>query len=194
MGMIQVHCIYCVLYFYYYYICSTSDHQALDPGGWGPLLYRASSRARTRHCCRRSLPLGAGWAPLTWPLLRQPVSSYLLSQSSGHTHPRAPMGKGLHSSFTAEQARCPAQAEGRTTARPAPGNASEPTPPPHGDKPGHTLETLPSGNHGRRDSTNGRMAGTRRGCQGQGPAGRLAGLTGSHVPGVDALVTANMSQ
>ena len=43
LGMIQVHCIYCVLYFYYYYICSTSDHQALDPGGWGPLLYRAPS-------------------------------------------------------------------------------------------------------------------------------------------------------
>ena len=36
--MIQVHSIYCVLYFYYYYINSTSDHQALDPGGWRPLL------------------------------------------------------------------------------------------------------------------------------------------------------------
>ena len=33
-GMIQVHYIHCVLY--YYYISSTSDHQALDPGGWGP--------------------------------------------------------------------------------------------------------------------------------------------------------------
>ena len=28
---------YCVLYFYYYYISSASDHQALDPGGWGSL-------------------------------------------------------------------------------------------------------------------------------------------------------------
>ena len=37
-GMIQVHYIYCVLYFYYYYISSISDHQALDPRGWGPLL------------------------------------------------------------------------------------------------------------------------------------------------------------
>ena len=36
-GMIQVHYIYCAFCFYYYYICSTSDHQALDPGGWGPL-------------------------------------------------------------------------------------------------------------------------------------------------------------
>ena len=27
----------CVLYFYHYYICSTSDHEALDSGGWGPL-------------------------------------------------------------------------------------------------------------------------------------------------------------
>ena len=36
--MIQAHCIYCALYSYYYYITSTSDHQALDPGDWGPLL------------------------------------------------------------------------------------------------------------------------------------------------------------
>ena len=35
--IIQAHIIYCALYFYYYYINSTSDHQALDPGGWGPL-------------------------------------------------------------------------------------------------------------------------------------------------------------
>ena len=35
--MIQVHYIYCALYFYYYYISSISDHQASDPGGWGPL-------------------------------------------------------------------------------------------------------------------------------------------------------------
>ena len=36
--MIQAHYMYCTLYFYYYYISSISDHQALDPGGWGPLL------------------------------------------------------------------------------------------------------------------------------------------------------------
>ena len=30
--MIQVDCIYCALYFLCYYISSTSDHQALDPG------------------------------------------------------------------------------------------------------------------------------------------------------------------
>ena len=35
--MSQAHIIYCALYFYYYYINSTSDHQALDPGG-GSLL------------------------------------------------------------------------------------------------------------------------------------------------------------
>ena len=39
--MIQVHCIYYALYFYYYYIGSTSDHEALDPRSWGPLLQRA---------------------------------------------------------------------------------------------------------------------------------------------------------
>ena len=33
LGMIQVHYIYCALYFYYYYISFTSDHQTLDPGG-----------------------------------------------------------------------------------------------------------------------------------------------------------------
>jgi len=38
LGMIQVHYIYCVLYFRYY-ISSTSDHQALDPGDWRPLYY-----------------------------------------------------------------------------------------------------------------------------------------------------------
>ena len=31
--MIQVHYIYCVLYFCYYYISSTSDHQASDARG-----------------------------------------------------------------------------------------------------------------------------------------------------------------
>ena len=31
--------IYCSVYFYYDYISSTSDHQALDPRGWGPLPY-----------------------------------------------------------------------------------------------------------------------------------------------------------
>ena len=35
--MIQVHYIYCALYFYYYYIRSTSDQQALDPRGWETL-------------------------------------------------------------------------------------------------------------------------------------------------------------
>ena len=32
-GMIQVHCIYCTLYFCYCYVSCTSYHQALDPGG-----------------------------------------------------------------------------------------------------------------------------------------------------------------
>ena len=37
-GMIQVHCIYCALYFYYYCVSSTSDHQALDRRHWGLLV------------------------------------------------------------------------------------------------------------------------------------------------------------
>ena len=36
--MNQAHYMYCVLYIYHYYISTTSDHQALDPGGWEPLL------------------------------------------------------------------------------------------------------------------------------------------------------------
>ena len=36
-GMTQACYIYCAFHFYYYYISSTSDHQALDPRGWGPL-------------------------------------------------------------------------------------------------------------------------------------------------------------
>lgn len=38
LGMSQAH--NCALYFYYYYICSTSDHEALDSGGWQPCLGR----------------------------------------------------------------------------------------------------------------------------------------------------------
>ena len=37
LGMIQAQYIYCAFYFYNYYIGSSSDHQALDPGGQGPL-------------------------------------------------------------------------------------------------------------------------------------------------------------
>ena len=41
--MIRVHYMYRVLYFCYYYISSTSDHQALDLGGWGPLLQQVKA-------------------------------------------------------------------------------------------------------------------------------------------------------
>ena len=36
-GIIQVYYIYPELYSYYYYVSSTSDHQALDLSGWGTL-------------------------------------------------------------------------------------------------------------------------------------------------------------
>ena len=38
LGMSQARYAYYAFRFYYYYICCTSDHLALDPGGWGPLL------------------------------------------------------------------------------------------------------------------------------------------------------------
>ena len=34
LGIIQVQYIHCTIYFYCYYISSTSDHWALDPRGW----------------------------------------------------------------------------------------------------------------------------------------------------------------
>ena len=34
--MIEVHYLYCALYFYYYCISYALGHQALDPRGWGP--------------------------------------------------------------------------------------------------------------------------------------------------------------
>ena len=37
--MIRAHRIHCVLYFYRYYIGSTSDLQALEPRDWGPLVH-----------------------------------------------------------------------------------------------------------------------------------------------------------
>ena len=37
--MIQALYIHCTLYFYFHYINSTIDHQALDPGVWGPLFW-----------------------------------------------------------------------------------------------------------------------------------------------------------
>ena len=47
LGMTQAHCMYYALYFYYYCISCTSDHQALDGGGWGPLLQRAVHTGNT---------------------------------------------------------------------------------------------------------------------------------------------------
>ena len=35
---LQKNSIYCALYFCCYYVTSISDRQALDPGGWGPLI------------------------------------------------------------------------------------------------------------------------------------------------------------
>ena len=37
LGIIQMHYIYCAIYFHYYYI--SSDQQELVPRGWGLLLY-----------------------------------------------------------------------------------------------------------------------------------------------------------
>ena len=49
--MTQAHYMYCTLYFYYYCINSTSDHQALGLRGWGPLLYGTRNN-------RMHVPLG----------------------------------------------------------------------------------------------------------------------------------------
>ena len=45
-GLLQVHYTYHALYFYCYYIRSTSDRQALShPGGWGPMVYQILGRS-----------------------------------------------------------------------------------------------------------------------------------------------------
>ena len=46
LGIIQAHYIDYALYLYYCYINSTSDHQALDSGGWEPL-FRTSGSPHT---------------------------------------------------------------------------------------------------------------------------------------------------
>ena len=55
--MIQAHYMYCALYFCYYYINSTSDHQAVDPRGLGPLTYRTLEK-----CSPALLWVGGGEA------------------------------------------------------------------------------------------------------------------------------------
>ena len=45
LGMIQAYYVYCALYFYYYYIGSTSHLQTLDLGGWGPYCRKIGERA-----------------------------------------------------------------------------------------------------------------------------------------------------
>ena len=49
------HIIDCALYFSYYYMSSTSDHQASDPGGWDPLLQIKGMEHTLRkgHCSWR---------------------------------------------------------------------------------------------------------------------------------------------
>ena len=54
--MIQVHYIYCALYFYYYYISSTSDHEALDSRGWGCLLQSQSVSSVAQSCLTLATP------------------------------------------------------------------------------------------------------------------------------------------
>lgn len=45
--MAQAYYLYCALYFCHCSICSTSDHQTLDPGDWGPLTW---TMATGREC------------------------------------------------------------------------------------------------------------------------------------------------
>ena len=56
-GMIQAHCIYCALYLYHFYISSTSDHQALGPGGWDPW-YKAYKYQAVSVQTKSGLPVG----------------------------------------------------------------------------------------------------------------------------------------
>ena len=72
--MVQMHYIYCAIYFYYYYISFTSDQQALDPQGWGLLLHnelttesKLLSRALERGCGSPTLlPVSRRHSLATW--------------------------------------------------------------------------------------------------------------------------------
>ena len=74
-GMIQAHYIYCAVYFYYYYLKSTSDHQVLDPRGCRPLTYsipgqvKFSSGAQNLLTTLNSSQHGEGNAEIPSPWL-----------------------------------------------------------------------------------------------------------------------------
>ena len=61
--MIQACYISCALRFYYYYVSSTWDHPAFDPGGWGLLLYRSIEKGAGRGAegLSPSLPNSPGY-------------------------------------------------------------------------------------------------------------------------------------
>ena len=74
--MIWEHYIYCVLY--YYYISSTSDHQALDPGGWGPFPLRHSLAHPMVQWNRNTWKDTRHFLPLTlWPHLPSRAGHHL---------------------------------------------------------------------------------------------------------------------
>ena len=66
--MIQTHDIYYTFNFYYYYISPTSNHQALDPGGWRPLHVVAASPRKGLPC----YPHGGGLVSQLCPTLSTP--------------------------------------------------------------------------------------------------------------------------
>ena len=66
--MIQTHDMYYTFNFYYYYISPTSNHQALDPGGWGPLHVVAASPRKVLPC----YPHGGGLVSQLCPTLATP--------------------------------------------------------------------------------------------------------------------------
>ena len=78
-GIIQVQCIYCALYFQFYYISSTSDHQTLNPGdlmlGTPVLQWISNSRFQLL------LIYGRPWLTSSLPEICPPLSLCL-----GHWH------------------------------------------------------------------------------------------------------------
>ena len=66
-GVIQLHYIDCALYFYYYYISPTSDHQASDPRVGGPCSvgFPGGSEGKESACKAGDLDsiLGVGRSP-----------------------------------------------------------------------------------------------------------------------------------
>ena len=98
--MIQVHYIYCALYFYYYCISSTSDHEALYPGGWGCLLQSHSVSSVAQSCLILCDPMDCSTPGLpVYHQLPEPTQTHV-HRVSDAIQPSHPLSHALEQWFS----------------------------------------------------------------------------------------------